>query len=519
MAPQRHQVRQHAVPSVNPTIPPTTEGRPYLPGQVEQTKIVQKPVSRAQADNPREYQLNQLRRRFSPDEETTDAGSRLKFVLTPSDPDFPFEMDGLQCILHVPSEYPKSGKPSLQVTNKEMGRGYQINVEKGFDLLLTRFPQPNLLALTNALDRQLEALLTEQKAETIKLVANTRSKAEDVSKPPPASSTPAVVESVLPNPPPRQSMPPERYTLQQKAEARARREVETRQLEARLGRLPLFRKNHDGLSYEVPIQPRRPAELPVPLLNVKLVKLIVPSLYSLEPCFIEIPGVSQEAAHRAETAFERRARGHPEINLMGQINYFSSNLHVMATEVPPEFVVAPEDTLQEAETGEADITHLGQDVEQKMTVSGANDPDDKSHIKVIPRPPEWTVTRAAGDDNDSDPYDSYDSEEDFTDEDTGDGGIPVPADALSSGPERGIAIQFPFLELYGIELLELTSVSLTIKCERCKDQMDISNLRNNTTGFSGSRHESCKKCASPLTIGTISTIPPESKILTEFRIP
>ena len=61
---------------------------------------------------------------------------------------------------------------------------------------------------------------------------------------------------------------------------------------------------------------------------------------------------------------------------------------------------------------------------------------------------------------------------------------------------------FPFLtELYGIELLRLVSLSITIKCDRCKDTIDVSNIKD--TGKqdgTGTRSETCKKCASSLGI-------------------
>jgi hypothetical protein len=50
--------------------------------------------------------------------------------------------------------------------------------------------------------------------------------------------------------------------------------------------------------------------------------------------------------------------------------------------------------------------------------------------------------------------------------------------------------------------MELTTLNLTIKCERCKDTTDIERLRNNVSGdASGMRDHSCKKCANSLAVG------------------
>jgi hypothetical protein len=126
---------------------------------------------------------------------------------------------------------------------------------------------------------------------------------------------------------------------------------------------------------------------------------------------------------------------------------------------------------------------------------------DRSHIKVIPRPPEWSVNHDDEEGN-SDDSDAEDSTDELTDEVEHDEAIGPNPEANVTRPERGILISFPFLELHSIELLELLSLSITVKCERCKDTMDIKNLRDTgKIGASGVRSESCKKCANSMSIG------------------
>ena len=160
-------------------------------------------------------------------------------------------------------------------------------------------------------------------------------------------------------------------------------------------------------------------------------------------------------------------------------------MHVLATE-PTE----------DPEADNADSVSLEEKALRKDVRLVKGEEDDRSHIQVIPRPPEWTAQNGEEDPTESEYSDSYDS----GDEDEEDGGaaldIAPQSSTSTTAPERGISLSFPFLELYGIELLELVSLYITIKCERCKDTMDISNLRNNA-----SRSESCKKCAMPLTVG------------------
>ena len=399
--------------------------------------------------------------------------------MAPSDPDFPFELVRLDCELHVPRNYPTEARPSLHVSNTEMGRGYQINVERGFARLAESRPQSTLLALMNSLDKQLESLLTEQKAETITIIPNNTSvKSQNTQQVKPIEGT----RSPRPE--------PDSHTAEQRRLASERREAETRQLEARIGRLPLFSKSSDGLDYKIPITPRKHEHLPVPLQAVNTIKLHVPLLYPLEHCRVEIQGVSREAAKNAERGFEKKMKEASETTLMGHVNFLAQNMHLLATQPVEE----PETNRVVPDLAPLSVEEITPQREVQLAKS---EEDDRSHIKFIPRPPEWGAKYEEEEEStDSESSDSYDS----GDEDEKDGGAALDSvpesSTLPTAPERGISLSFPFLELYGIELLELVSLCITIKCERCKDTMDISNLRNNS-----SRSESCKKCAMPLSVG------------------
>lgn len=472
--------------------------RHYAPPPVDKSKVVQKPVPRAQAEDPREFQIQQLRRRFSPKETPEEDGTAFAFSMAPSDPDFPFEMVGLECVLHVPATYSKGGNPSLDVKNKEMGRGYQINVERGFDALVSKSPQLTLLGLMNALDKQLESFLMEQKADTVKIIPNARV-APSNKQAGQSTTVPSDAEKSKPKP---VEKPSPVFTPEQGASAAARREMETRQLEARLGRIPLFFKSPDGIAYTLPIEPRKRADLPVPLQVIKTVKIFVPLLYPLQPCRMEIQGVSREAASNVEKGFEKRAREHPETTLMGHINYLTQNMHLLATE--PVVEIRPE-AVDEAAMAALQLEDHSSPVVSKDKAPGQGDVlDDRSHVHIIPRPPEWAFHGPDGEE-DGDSSDYYDSDDEFTDEDSG---VEVNAgqEASRAAPERGILLSFPYMELYSIELLELVSLSITVKCERCKDQLDVKSLRNIATATgdaTGARSESCKKCASSLSIGEL----------------
>jgi hypothetical protein len=470
------------------------ERRRYLARPVEASKVVQKPVSSAQASNPREYQIQQLRRRFSPQQKIDNIGTVLTFKMAPSDPDFPFDMDGLECTVTVPNGFPKDERPSLRVTNEEMGRGFQINVEKGFDALVERNPNGTLLGWMNALDRQLESLLTTKKADTIKLVSNIGPKdganlpAVQLTSLDQGLSSPTIPSAVD------SGKPATTFTPEQRAQASSTRTAETRQLEARLGRVPLFSKSSDGLSYILPLQPKR-SNLPLALQFLKRVKLVVPSLYNLEQCRIELQDVDRDAAAPVETAFDRRALEHRDISLMAHVNFLSQNLHVLAAETKTKSPLPVVDVSK---------LQINDPVPVQQETTNSKDEtafDARSHIQIIPRPPEWTFQPAGDGEDGDDSSDSYDSDGDYSEDDEEGGGAAV-LESTQSPQDRGVLMSFPYLELHGIELLEILSLSLTVKCSRCKDVMDVKNIKNNASGdASGLRTESCKKCANGFSIG------------------
>ena len=338
--------------------------------------------------------------------------------------------------------------------------------------------------MMNSLDRQLEGLLMDRKEDEGVTIISNRIPGQKESVRPleqARSTTPKPAAS---------SQPVETYTPGQRHSASQRREAETRQLESRLGRTPLFSKSSDGIAYTVPITPRKHAELPVPLQAVKSVKLFVPLLYPLQHCRIELQDVSREAARATETGFERKLKEGAEGNLMGHVNWLAQNIHILATEKVEEPGTREQNSQKDSVTVQAGEVP----VEQKVDPAATGEDDDRSHIKVIPPPPEWVMINGEEGDysSDSESSDSYDS----GDEEDGAALNPVPEIPTASGPERGISLSFPSLELYGIELLEVVSLSITIKCERCKDTMDVNNLRDKSQ-----KSELCKKCAMPLSVG------------------
>ncbi|KAG7746293.1 hypothetical protein KL912_004553 [Ogataea haglerorum] len=111
----------------------------------------------------------------------------LSFLLKPSDPDFPYDLDFLNLSLCIPGTYPYKGKnPSVVVLNDDIPRGYSVNVEIGFREIaalamerrkkrsaeseLQMVSGNDLLSMVLTLDKYLERFLSMEKKDTIKIV-------------------------------------------------------------------------------------------------------------------------------------------------------------------------------------------------------------------------------------------------------------------------------------------------------------------------------------------------------------
>ncbi|KAK1075218.1 hypothetical protein LTR74_000624 [Friedmanniomyces endolithicus] len=476
-------------------LPPTVEtSEESTPAQqrvsrptIQPGRVVALPTPRAQADDPHAFQVGQIQRRFKPEVTESDEATAYTFGLKPSDPDFPYEIETLQCVLIVPKTYPFSGTPTIRVKNNDIPRGFQINIERGFDTLASSSPNTTLLALVNRLDRELETILAGRMADTIKIVANkgpvaASKEAPPTTKPVPEQSRPQILQPPAPLPP----------SEDQVRAAESKRQQHTRQLEARFGRLRSFSKSADGQTYTLPLDSPKKTTWPASLQSVNSVTLHVPRRYPLQPASIHLE-VDCEESRRVEKAFEGLANTLHEPTLTQLANHLTQHLSEMA--------INREAALPTPQSGKV-VPGIPQQPKPVVSPQPANNAssDDKPHIHYIPRPPEWAQQQDDGDESASETSSVDDSSSDEAEPD-----FPQAEAEMTSGPsapqERGILLSFPQVEIHGIELLELTSLNITVKCERCKDTMDVHRLRNSTANGLEMQQKACKKCATGLAIG------------------
>lgn len=460
----------------------------------DSARIVPKPVPKAQSEDPRTYQIKQLHKRYSPKESIVENGAAtsLLFDLLPSDPDFPFELDHLKCQLRIPKNYPKdSSPPTLAILNKDIPRGFAINVEKGWDELVQERVGSTLLALVNALDRNLEEFLSRKQVDTVKLTMFKDTRHLEDGAAGAQGSSPENIPAQVPDAAESQVartpyIPEETFTKDQKAAAKARRAQETRQIETRMGRLPHYKRSSDGIVYTLPLEPKRRSELPTGLRGVNSFQLIVPVLYPLQPLRILLNDVESEDAEEVEELFTEKAKEKTEMTLMSHMNYLTQNLHLLVKQALSRRKDATPAVQVSEQTPSAGVT--AQEAAKASSVL-----ESKSNIQVIPRPPEWDY-QGGEKGSDEGSYESTTSEDE-------DGGVAVTTQPGASAVptqtvERGTSISFPSIELLGIELFQISILALSVKCQRCKTVSEIGGLKPNTPKTT----ESCRKCGTSFSL-------------------
>lgn len=446
----------------------------------DRTKIVTRPTPKAQTEDPRAFQLGQMQRRFRPTESEDNDSTVMTFNLVPSDPDFPYDIEAVECVLRIPKSYPALGKPMLTVKNKDIPRGFQINIERGYDSIVASAPEATLLGLMNRLDKQLETILAGKMTETVKIVPNTGQLQKTTPKVEPmTSATPTIV-------PPQNNAP--QLTAERTSQAKAKRQSDVRQLEARFSRLPSFAKSSDALTFTLPLDSPKRSTWPKSLQSLQIAKVTVPELYPIAPAQLRLDSDAEEA-RAVETAFREQSEKDQAATITQQFNYLCQNMQQMLITT----VKADVSEQKPPPAPSRDLEVKPDEVESRQTVEG----DRPSHLYYVPRPVEWSQQAEEDGKSDSDGSASILDTESSADNDEVQHES-APEEATTSAPaERGVLISFPNLDLHGIELLELTSLNITVKCERCKDTMDVERLRSGGEQ-SAAKEVSCKKCANTI---------------------
>ncbi|GAO46918.1 hypothetical protein G7K_1136-t1 [Saitoella complicata NRRL Y-17804] len=465
---------------------------------VDPNRVVQRPtpkgVAKATLPSIRALEITQLRRRFPflAERAGTDGTTILSINLSPSDPDFPYDITALSFDLSIPDKYPQE-QPTLRVKNSDIPVGYAVNVDRGFNQLAKELVgKTALLGMVNQLDRKLEEFLAGKKAETFKVVRHAAQKKPEEAKSIPSAPVTQSPPRMHPVQPPK---PTPSYTADQRTTATIKRESDIRHLEARLRDAKLFSTNKNITTYLVPLKITNFTGLPSDMHGAFSAKLHIPTLYNLEPCTIELPKSDPEVAGRIERRFEEWARSHADGTLVSKLNYLTVNMHKMAA--PEEERKKVEEVVTQAmaaisvtDTREGD----GSEKIPAKDIFGVVD-DEKHNVQFILRPDHvYSVGYDGGTPSlEEESYSSdYSSSEEDSEEEERAATVEAAAVGDTKAPPHGTAIYLPEIRLENISLLEAASLSISVKCERCRHVSEHQNIVPNRTQ---PRFFACNQCS------------------------
>ncbi len=241
-------------------------------------------------------------------------------------PTFPTSWITWTASVRVPPAYPQA-PPTLSIRNRDVPRGFGINIEKGWDRLVAEMRGATLLALTNALDRRLGVVPGRAKGRDGQgdhlQRHETRGRVRDFgSSRFQSAGARAGAEGLCAG-----------GVVQQGAGGRGESATGARDAaaEARLGRDRLYQRSSDGVVYTLPLQPGRRAQLPAGTAGGQIVPadraVAVPAAGGTDPA--QRRRVARRGADRGRP-FAEKAAAQQQMSLTSHVNYLAQNLHQLA---------------------------------------------------------------------------------------------------------------------------------------------------------------------------------------------
>lgn len=413
----------------------------------------------------REREISQLERRYR--DTIKIQADRLAYTVpfTPSDPDFPFDLPELSLELVVPSGYPNQATTMKIVSGLEVG--YARNIEREFaaERIGYGIAGRGLLGMLTWLDRNMERILAMKKSETIKIVKiNSQTKPSTTSITA-ASAEPAKVDTLTHQPPPT-------YTSQQLSDAKIARNVEL----SKLRMIHPSRLDEDAFDLQVN--------------ENLLIRLQVPSLFPLESAWLIVLHGDDTIETKVNEELRINSRG-----LSRTINWIAANTHKLRISSNSPALNDPIDKTDTTSKSDKEQEKAYRQEEYRFKpVAG--------HTYSVPADPHAKVEEgySSGDDYD---YDSEleDDLQDLSLQENEESDRTMSADPASqtttqlTTQEKGVAINST-MNLTNIALLEPCSISLTLKCLRCK----AAGLPIDSLASSESRESRCLTCSSLLSM-------------------
>lgn len=516
----------------------------------------QRVVQRPQPKNPRgltrrEQEIEQLRRGMSHmiprNNEQTEHASRPKFTnateyeikLKPSDPDFAFDINNLEFILYVPSNYP-SKTPSISVTNTDIPRQYSLNVDLGFkEMAVEGLRVKSLLDLINDLDKNLEDYLKREKRPTIKIVkfkggsSKPANISDDVN---PADDKQANdIQSLQQDLKEERIIPPEVI---------AERSKQINQVIHRLGTdvFEYVGGDDNETIYNLTLTPNLSPDpsffsslLPREFDQKLNVMLQIPKGYYLEPCSIIITSVLDDSTNISlfpistiEANFNKSAMRNTHWTLLTHINflvtrlgklmrsdyleYFSQietkndpngkgKVQEQTRAVEPDPVNGnkdantetkiPANNVKESDALETNLKFSELQEKARRILMALNPSSNDTDLTQEPK-----LQKSVSDSQELEQHSDQDGDEEGSGKVENSGTSELP-----TLEPRGIALLVPGIQLTNIAILECQFLNLVVKCDRCGTQNDFLNVTPGPFGRESKPvAEECLKCKNTLAV-------------------
>ncbi|CEP10943.1 hypothetical protein [Parasitella parasitica] len=530
---------------------------------------VRKPQAALSTSGPdkRKLELIQLETRYkssfrlvSEDKDETV----VRLAIKPSDPDFPYEIEALQLQLTVPGDYPKAAC-TARVLNSDIPKGFAINLERGYAARVdTSTAHQTLVRQMNWLDRNMETLLQQAPAPTVRFIANKKESSSTAAAPqqqqqqpvkhfinataapinfantkqPPtpkpseasASSSAPIVQSEQPKPIVKPT-PTKHYTPSELSTADKRRNHEYRQLQTRFcDSFKTVRSHNSKETIATLVMSVNDTDFTHEQLiggNDLYVKYRIPALYPLEPCSIEIDNkkLDRTRANWVSMGFDEHV-AHGDYTLFENLNWLNRNLeHLLST--PPTQKTEEQmeaDTISAAQQKDlkppVKTTELSvaapvftpqqqQPSDSKKKTSLFDEIDDvKKNKVIIVNDPSLIIEQADEEEVEVELAEGEDDYQQHLEQD----GEKTLIDLSQPLIRRGTEIRLVDPKLENISLFRCSLLHVMVKCARCKDTVEVENIKpeqqdKQTASASSSkktpkaeRWMSCPTCSSLLGI-------------------
>ncbi|KAJ3278574.1 hypothetical protein HK104_002211, partial [Borealophlyctis nickersoniae] len=237
-------------------------------------------------------------------------------------------------------------------------------------------------------------------------------------------------------------------------------------------------------------------DFPYDLESLRL-QITIPSSYPITCSSIlvlnkEIP---TPLARRVEKSWDSKA-GATKLPLLQMINWLDKNLEQL-------LMHAPEPEMKITFVSKSNVVGSAQSINNDGTGgTGRRDMSASDAAAVVNRISQNTVLASSVESDDG--YDSHDMQECSDDDNDSDGGIGEGGEdcAHVHSQERptGTEVRLVDVRLENISLLQSSSLHLMVRCERCKDTVDIPNLAPLGNARETERSITCARCNSELAV-------------------